>query len=96
VAVTHFVDDYKLGQIKAAGVPAIEIDLSTLRDSTFVALEAALFDNPANTRWLYHPDEARTRRALRESIQWLLGTANPYSARRSYPSAFWSCAKAFR
>ena len=75
VAVTHFVGEQKLAQIKDAGVPAIEIDLSTLRDATFEALEVALFDNPTGTRWLYHPDEARTRRALRESIQWLLDAA---------------------
>jgi hypothetical protein len=75
IAVTHFVDQYKLGQIKQTGIAAIEIDLSMLRDATFEALELALFDNPAGTRWLYHPDEARTRRALRESIQWKLDEA---------------------
>jgi hypothetical protein len=80
VAVTHFVDDYKLGQIKQAGMAAIEIDLSMLRDATFEALEAALFDNPSSTRWLHHPDEARTRRALRESIQWRLDEATKASA----------------
>ena len=80
VAVTHFVDPPKLAQIRQAGVPAIEIDLSMLRDATFDALEVALFDDPARTRWLFHPDEARTRRALRESIQWLLDEATKGAA----------------
>jgi hypothetical protein len=75
VAVTHFVDEHKLGQIRRAGMPAIEINLSMLRDATFEALEVALFDNPATTKWLYHPDEAPTRRALHESIQWILEDA---------------------
>jgi hypothetical protein len=80
VAVTHFVDENKMGLIKQSGVPAIEIDLSALREATFEALEVALFDDPARTRWLYHPDEARTRRALRESIQWLLEDATKEAA----------------
>jgi hypothetical protein len=80
VAVTHFVDDLKLEQIKQYGIPAIEIDLSKLRDATFAALEFALFENPTGTKWLHHPDEARTRRALLESIQWLLDAATESAA----------------
>lgn len=87
VAVTHFVDEHKLDQIKNGGVPAIEIDVSMLRDATFEALEVALFENPTGTRWLYHPDEARTRRALRESIQWLLEAATKEVLARKRPHA---------
>lgn len=80
VAVTHFVDEHKLGQIRLAGMPAIEIDLSMLRDATFAALEEALFDDPGHTRWLYHPDLATTHLALRESIQGLLEDATKAAA----------------
>jgi hypothetical protein len=80
VAVTHFVDERKFDRIKELAMPAIEIDLSMLRDATFEALSEALFDNPVSSRWLYHPDEARTRRALRDSIQWLLEDATKTAA----------------
>jgi len=47
VAVTHFVDEHKLARITQRGVAAVEIDLSMLRDTTFAALETALFDDPS-------------------------------------------------
>jgi hypothetical protein len=64
VAVTHFVDERKLWQIKQQEVAAIEIDLSMLRDATFAALETALFDDPSRTSWLYHPRLSRRRSRL--------------------------------
>jgi hypothetical protein len=75
IAVTHFVDAHKLEKIKRLNLPAIEVDLSMLRDATLVSLEVALFDNPSNTKWLHHPAETEAKRALQESIQWLLDAA---------------------
>jgi hypothetical protein len=82
VAVTHFVDEHKLDQVVKAGIAAIEIDLSTLRDTTFAALEVALFDNPTGTRWLYHPEMDKAKEALHASIQWLLDAATMSAAAR--------------
>jgi hypothetical protein len=80
VAVTHFVDERKLDQIERGGIAAIEIDLSTLRDATFAALEVALFDNPTGTRWLYHPEMDKAKQALQTSVQWLLDAATASAA----------------
>lgn len=81
--MTHFVDEHKLDQIEQAGIAAIEIDLSMLRDATFGALEVALFDNPTGTRWLYQPEMAKTKLRLRDSIQWLLDAATESAAARA-------------
>jgi hypothetical protein len=78
--VTHFVDERKLDQIEMGGIAAIEIDLSTLRDATFAALEVVLFDNPTGTRWLYHPEMDKAKQALQTSIQWLLDAATASAA----------------
>ena len=83
VAVTHFVDEHKLDQVEKAGIAAIEIDLSALRDTTFAALEVALFDDPTGTRWLYHPEMDKAKQALHASIQWLLDAATASAAART-------------
>lgn len=80
VEVTHFVDEHKLDRIEKAGIAAIEIDLFTFRHTTFAALEAALFDNPTGTRWLYHPAMYKAKQTLPASIQWLLDAATASAA----------------
>jgi hypothetical protein len=81
VAVTHFVDQKKLAQIEALGFGAIEIDLSKVRDATFATLEAALFDDPARTRWLYHPSIPAAHTELHQTIQGDLQAAEEIAAR---------------
>lgn len=56
IAVTHFVDDVKLARIQALGLPAVEIDLSELREMNFEALESALFTVSQNAQWVWHPE----------------------------------------
>ncbi len=55
IAVTHFVDDVKLARIQELGVPAVEIDVSALREMSFAALENALFTDAQKSRWVWHP-----------------------------------------
>jgi len=81
VAVTHFVDQVKLARIEALGFGAIEIDLSKVRDATFASLETALFDDPARTKWLYHPGVPAAEAELLESIQGDLRVAEELAAR---------------
>jgi len=81
VAVTHFVDQTKLARIAALGYGAIEIDLSKVRDATFAALETALFDDPAQTKWLYHPAILEAHEELLQSIQGDLRVAEELAAR---------------
>lgn len=38
VAVTHFADESKIATLKELGLPAVEVDLSTVRDATFEVL----------------------------------------------------------
>lgn len=87
VAVTHFVDDYKLALIEQRGVAAIEIDVSLFRDATFAALETALFDDPSRTRWLYHPQVTSAEADLLASIKDKLDAAEMSAAYRSYSRA---------
>jgi hypothetical protein len=54
IAVTHFVDRLKLDKIAAAGLAALEVDLSHLRSVDFNQLDAILFAPNACTRWLHH------------------------------------------
>ncbi len=83
VAVTHFVDDIKLARIVEKRVGAIEIDLSTLREATFAALETALFDDATLTTWLHHPRCADAPNLLRASIQDKLDAAETLAAERA-------------
>jgi len=84
VAVTHFVDDRKLKQIRHMGIPALEIDLSMCRDATFAALEVALFDKPSGTtKWLYHPGLAEAECRLRESLRDVLSAATESAEARA-------------
>jgi hypothetical protein len=87
VAVTHFVDDYKLDLIEQRGVAAIEIDVSLFRDATFAALETALFEDPTRTRWLYHPQVTSAEADLLSSIKDKLDAAEMSAAYRSYSRA---------
>lgn len=72
IAVTHFVDDEKLVQLKHLGFPTLEIDLSQLRQMSFVALEGALFTSAQQSKWVWHPDvlaeELRLKAALDASL----------------------------
>jgi hypothetical protein len=81
VAVTHFVDQKKLALIQQLGYDAIAIDLSKVRDATFAALETALFDDPARTKWLYHPGIPAAHAELLQSIQGDLKVAEELAAR---------------
>jgi len=55
IAVTHFVDDVKLARIRSLGLPAVEIDVSGLREMNFAALRNALFTEAQKSEWLWHP-----------------------------------------
>jgi hypothetical protein len=81
VAVTHFVDPKKLALIMELGYGAIEIDLSKVRDANLAALETALFNDPARTKWLYHPDVPAAHKDLLLSIQGDLEVAEGLAAR---------------
>lgn len=83
VAVTHFVDEIKLARIVEMRVGAIEIDLSTLRDATFSALESALFHDATRTTWLHHPQYDDAARLLQASIQDKLDAAVALAAERA-------------
>jgi hypothetical protein len=87
VAVTHFVDERKLLQIKQQEVAAIEIDLSMLRDATFAALETALFDDPSRTSWLYHPRIVGAEADFRASIKERLDAAEVSAKYIAYSNA---------
>ena len=56
IAVTHFVDDVKLARIRLLGLPAVEIDVSGLREMNFEALKNALFTEAQKSEWLWHPE----------------------------------------
>ena len=56
IAVTHFVDALKLCHIKGLGLAAVEIDVSSVREMNFAALEAALFTSEQKSQWLCHPE----------------------------------------
>lgn len=56
IAVTHFVDEVKRARIQALGMPAVEFDLSELREMNFDALEIALFTDAQQAEWVWHPE----------------------------------------
>lgn len=55
IAVTHFVNAEKLEKIKTGKIPALEIDISGLRQATFDELRKVLFEEPKNSVWIFHP-----------------------------------------
>jgi len=71
IAVTHFVDAPKQRKIEAQKLPALEIDVRSLRaHPTFAGLETLLYTTkPYPARWLYHPAFAELERlALEERL----------------------------
>ena len=59
IAVTYFVEEPKLTQIKNHGLHAIEIDVSAAREKMdFFLLKKFLFDVPSLGVWLHHPRAA--------------------------------------
>lgn len=69
IAVTHFVDDEKLARIKALELPALEIDLSELREVNFATLENALFTASQRSIWVWHPTREREGARLRVMVE---------------------------
>lgn len=61
VAVTHFVADDKLAKIQKEGIPAVEFDLSGLREFTWASLRKALLEGSVPVEWLYHPEINRLK-----------------------------------
>lgn len=75
IAVTHFVDDIKLAKVKATQTPTIEVDVSALRNANFSELRRVLFDEPDNTKWLFHPEVAEVDIELKKSLEGMLKAA---------------------
>lgn len=66
VAVTHLCDDAKRQKLSELGIPAIEIDLSSVsRDITEEPLRELILENLECKRWLFHEGEAETLELLR-------------------------------
>lgn len=86
IAVTHFVDEVKLSRIQALGIPAVEFDLSGLREMNFEALENALCSESPKAQWVWHPEREKERAQL----QWLV------DADLENDQAVWAEAEAFR
>jgi len=53
IAVTHFVDEEKIQQIKNSGITALEIDLSKLKRINFNDLRKILIKNINLKTWIY-------------------------------------------
>lgn len=68
IAVTHFVDEEKLARIKVLELPAVEIDVSELREVNFAALESALFSDSQRSRWVWHPAREREQARLQSLV----------------------------
>lgn len=68
IAVTHFVDEVKLSCIQALGMPAVEFDLSELREMTFEALENALFTDAQRAKWVWHPEQELEKARLQALV----------------------------
>jgi len=68
IAVTHFVDEAKLGRIIASGRAAIEVDLSHLRFVDFAQLDAVLFAPSEHARWLHHNRRSQLEHELRAAL----------------------------
>lgn len=83
IAVTHFVDADKAQKIRDAGLAAVEIDVSMLRDINFGELERLLFLESSETRWIHHPRIPGVERDLIDSIQDVLSLAIEEDARRT-------------
>lgn len=69
IAVTHFVDDEKLARIEALELPALEIDLSELREVNFATLENALFTASQRSIWVWHPAREREQARLQAIVE---------------------------
>jgi hypothetical protein len=55
IAVTHFVDEEKNAKIRELQIPAIEINLKSLKDCfTFATLERTLFASPYPAKWIFN------------------------------------------
>ncbi|SEA87015.1 competence protein CoiA family protein [Variovorax sp. YR216] len=66
VAVTHLCDDAKRQKLSDLGIPAIEIDLSSVsRDITEGPLRELILENLECKRWIFHEGEAETLELLR-------------------------------
>jgi hypothetical protein len=68
IAVTHFVDDVKLTRIQALGMPAVELDLSGMREMNFEALENALFTDAQQAQWVWHPEREAEKARLQALV----------------------------
>lgn len=57
VAVTHFVDEVKTKKLEALGVPAFEIDLSGLLETSQPRekIESAVLFGETNRKWVFNP-----------------------------------------
>lgn len=74
VHVHHEVDAAKSVDIKAAGVPCIEVDLSDLVGQllTMESLAKCLFDRVDNKTWIFHPHEEQcTHEILEGYLPWV-------------------------
>jgi hypothetical protein len=79
IAVTHFVDDVKLTQVRAANAPLLEFDLSGIPDASWNSLRDALTTQKGLAVWLFHPWLSASLAELRESLQPILDQAKQYA-----------------
>ncbi len=71
VAVTHRVDETKLGHIRALDVACIEIDASFLGAAGSMALSrlrSLVIDGTSGKRWLHHPAHFRLQVAAQQQL----------------------------
>jgi len=54
IAVTHFVDERKLGKIKEMEISALEIDISTMESISLQELENILVNKIEGKKWIYN------------------------------------------
>lgn len=69
IAVTHFVDEAKQSAFIDLGLSVVEINLSTMREATFAALEKLLLDGCEYSQWLHHRSLESVQTQLRQDLQ---------------------------
>lgn len=69
VAVTHFVDHVKRKKLATAGIPTVEIDLSSIPlDASIESIDQAILSDAFRRKWAFHPREAALRGQLEQRL----------------------------
>ena len=70
ITVFHRLMPEKQSRLIETGVPTIEIDLSVFKtqQATLERLDAELFENPRNRRWIWHPKLEEAKSTLQAEV----------------------------